>query len=225
MNTGSLILLVEDNPHIMEINKLTLESAGFRTLEAESLKRCRELMEFYDIDLIVLDILLPDGNGIEFCREIKLNYPKLPILFLSALSENEDVIRGLTEGGDDYITKPYDLEEFKARISTLIRSTRRIERHLHFEGLCLDLTRGRATIDDRELNLTQREFSLLICLIGEQTGQKQTELYNEMFGRPGDENALRLTVSRLKQKLVGSSVEIITIRKKGYEIKPSKSKN
>lgn len=216
-----MILLVEDNPHIMEINRIALEDAGFQTLQADSLKRCRELLLFYDIDLIILDILLPDGNGIEFCRELKNEHPSLPVLFLSALSENDDIIRGLTEGGDDYLTKPYDLELLTARANTLIRSARRIGKHIHFEGLCLDLLSGMATIDGRELNLTQKEFSLLICLIGEKNGDSQTELYDHCFGRPGDENALRLTVSRLKQKLARSSVTISTIRKKGYELSPS----
>ena len=101
-----LILLVEDNPHIMAINDAALHMRGYRTLQAETAHKCRELLCFHAVDLIVLDILLPDGDGVALCREIKQEYD-VPILFLTAMGENEDIVKGLTAGGDDYLTKPY----------------------------------------------------------------------------------------------------------------------
>ena len=102
-----LILLVEDNPHIMAINDAALHMRGYRTLQAETAHKCRELLCFHAVDLIVLDILLPDGDGVALCREIKQEYD-VPILFLTAMGENEDIVKGLTAGGDDDLTKPYD---------------------------------------------------------------------------------------------------------------------
>ena len=103
-----LVLLVEDNPHIMDINTAALTMRGCRVLQAATVQACREQLRLHDVELIVLDILLPDGDGLTLCREIKENYD-IPILFLSALGENEDIIQGLTAGGDDYLPKPYDL--------------------------------------------------------------------------------------------------------------------
>ena len=116
-----LILLVEDNPHIMAINDAALHMRGYRTLQAETAHKCRELLCFHAVDLIVLDILLPDGDGVALCREIKQEYD-VPILFLTAMGENEDIVKGLTAGGDDYLTKPYDLEVFMARVEARLRA-------------------------------------------------------------------------------------------------------
>ena len=90
-----LILLVEDNPHIMAINDAALHMRGYRTLQAETAHKCRELLCFHAVDLIVLDILLPDGDGVALCREIKQEYD-VPILFLTAMGENEDIV--ITDG-------------------------------------------------------------------------------------------------------------------------------
>ena len=87
-----LILLVEDNPHIMAINDAALHMRGYRTLQAETAHKCRELLCFHAVDLIVLDILLPDGDGVALCREIKQEYD-VPILFLTAMGENEDIVK------------------------------------------------------------------------------------------------------------------------------------
>ena len=95
-----LILLVEDNPHIMAINDAALHMRGDRTLQAETAHKCRELLCFHAVDLIVLDILLPDGDGVALCREIKQEYD-VPILFLTAMGENEDIVKGLTAGDFD----------------------------------------------------------------------------------------------------------------------------
>ena len=122
-----LILLVEDNPHIMAINDAALHMRGYRTLQAETAHKCRELLCFHAVDLIVLDILLPDGDGVALCREIKQEYD-VPILFLTAMGENEDIVKGLTAGGDDYLTKPYDLEVFMARVEARLRAAHPKER-------------------------------------------------------------------------------------------------
>ena len=90
----STILLVEDNPHIMKINAEALTLYGYEVLQAATAKACRQAMEWHPVDLVVLDIMLPDGDGVQLCRELKENY-RVPILFLSALGESRDVVEGL----------------------------------------------------------------------------------------------------------------------------------
>lgn len=138
-----LILLVEDNPHIMAINDAALHMRGYRTLQAETAHKCRELLCFHAVDLIVLDILLPDGDGVALCREIKQEYD-VPILFLTAMGENEDIVKGLTAGGDDYLTKPYDLEVFMARVH------RRDRPEPDAEGVCGAAVSGAAPEPQRQ---------------------------------------------------------------------------
>lgn len=151
-----LILLVEDNPHIMAINDAALHMRGYRTLQAETAHKCRELLCFHAVDLIVLDILLPDGDGVALCREIKQEYD-VPILFLTAMGENEDIVKGLTAGGDDYLTKPYDLEVFMARVEARLRAAHPKERAVRFGPLQMNLLSGRAYIGETDLNLTQKD--------------------------------------------------------------------
>ena len=158
-----LILLVEDNPHIMAINDAALHMRGYRTLQAETAHKCRELLCFHAVDLIVLDILLPDGDGVALCREIKQEYD-VPILFLTAMGENEDIVKGLTAGGDDYLTKPYDLEVFMARVEARLRAAHPKERAVRFGPLQMNLLSGRAYIGETDLNLTQKEFAALLYL-------------------------------------------------------------
>lgn len=152
-----LILLVEDNPHIMAINDAALHMRGYCTLQAETAHKCRELLCFHAVDLIVLDILLPDGDGVALCREIKQEYD-VPILFLTAMGENEDIVKGLTAGGDDYLTKPYDLEVFMARVEARLRAAHPKERAVRLGPLQMNLLSGRAYIGETDLNLTQKEF-------------------------------------------------------------------
>ena len=147
----------------MAINDAALHMRGYRTLQAETAHKCRELLCFHAVDLIVLDILLPDGDGVALCREIKQEYD-VPILFLTAMGENEDIVKGLTAGGDDYLTKPYDLEVFMARVEARLRAAHPKERAVRFGPLQMNLLSGRAYIGETDLNLTQKEFAALLYL-------------------------------------------------------------
>ena len=149
-----LVLLVEDNPHIMDINTAALTMRGCRVLQAATVQACREQLRLHDVELIVLDILLPDGDGLTLCREIKENYD-IPILFLSALGENEDIVQGLTAGGDDYLPKPFHLAELSARIRSVLR------RHQRGGYESLDAGNVRLWPDSRRVEVAGREVELL----------------------------------------------------------------
>lgn len=219
MNT---ILLVEDNPHIMKINHSTLMMEGYQVLQAASAAACREMLRTHDIDLVILDVMLPDGNGVELCAELRHQY-EVPILFLSALGENQNVIAALRAGGDDYLSKPYDINVLVARVEARLRGARREKRFLRLGSLQLDTAARIAHCRDRELPLTQKEFSLLLQL-ARSGGQRipREALYEGVWGRPmaGDRAALHTTVSRLNAKLAKEAAEVTIsyLRGQGYAV-------
>ena len=218
----STILLVEDNPHIMKINAEALTLYGYEVLQAATAKACRQAMEWHPVDLVVLDIMLPDGDGVQLCRELKENY-RVPILFLSALGESRDVVEGLRAGGDDYLAKPYDLEELAARIEARLRQERARSRYVSYGPLRLDVFSGRGCLGDADLQLTQKEFAVLLLLVqhaGETVSKEEVlrEVWN--VEAEDDSRALWTLISRLRRKLDSerSRLEISSRRGDGYTL-------
>lgn len=199
----STILLVEDNPHIMKINTETLTMRGFQVIQADSAARCLDMLRWHPVDLIVLDIMLPDRNGVDLCRHIKEHYP-IPILFLTALDSNQDVVEGLRAGGDDYLAKPYDLEVLVARIEARLRSTAQSRRYLCYGCLKLDTRTLCGYVQERDMHLTQKEYAILLLLV-QKPGQAVSngELSKQLWGQEDsdDNRALWTVISRLRKKL------------------------
>ena len=216
----STVLLVEDNPHIMKIKSEMLTMRGYQVLQAASAGECRRLLAWHPVDLVVLDILLPDGNGVALCREIKERY-RMPILFLSALGENQDVVEGLRAGGDDYLAKPYDLEVLTARIEARLRQERQRDRYVCYGALRLDIQSGIGSFGGKDLLLTQKEFSVLL-LLTRRAGSfvSKQELLREIWNDDSrqDARALWTLISRLRAKLCGpdSRLTITSQRSWGY---------
>ena len=219
MNT---ILLVEDNPHIMKINYTALMMEGYHILKAETAAECLRVLRENDVDLIILDVMLPDGSGVDLCTKIKREF-EIPILFLSALGENEDIIAALRAGGDDYLTKPYDINVLIARVEARLRSARTTKRIFIFDGLKFDTVARRCFFQERDLMLTQKEFSLLL-LLARSNGQavSKEKLYQFVWGTPlsDDATALYTAVSRASAKLRQENVpiNIVYVREKGYTL-------
>ena len=214
------ILLVEDNPHIMEINDEALTMEDYTVRKARTGRECMEVLEKYDVDLIVLDIMLPDADGIALCRQIKVRYD-IPILFLTALGENERIIEGLHAGGDDYLSKPYDIGVLLARIEARLRAASQSRRVVSFAGLHLNMTSMTAYYGDEEIILTQKEYALLLLMIHNRNRLiPKEEVYRTVWSGPsgGDYNPLYTTVSRLNKKLDGALVPVRTFyrRNEGY---------
>ena len=197
------VLLVEDNPHIMEINYEALLMEDYHVLRAYDGKSCIEQLKAEPVDLVVLDIMLPDSDGITLCRKIREEFD-VPILFLSALGENEDIIRALRAGGDDYMTKPYDLGVFVAHVEARLRGMNTGNRCVFYEDIKLDTVSGVASYRGEDLLLTKKEFSLLLMLA---TGSGQPiakeDLYRNVWNSPSviNPSAIYTTVSRLNRKL------------------------
>jgi len=214
------VLLVEDNPHIMEINREALLMEGYDVLEAEDGKGCIAVLEARDADLIVLDIMLPDSDGLTLCRQIKARWD-IPILFLSALGENAQIIEGLRAGGDDYLPKPYDIGVLLARIEARLRTDRHRKRFVTRGNLRLDTLSLIAAFGEKDLLLTQKEFALLLSLTQNPGGLlKREELYSAVWGvdAAGDLSALHTTVSRLNRKLSPAGLRVSFQRGEGYTL-------
>ena len=214
------ILLVEDNPHIMKVNRGMLEKAGYRVLCAETVTGAQALLEKESPHLLVLDIMLPDGDGLALCRELKKTR-SVPILFLSAMNTNEDIIAGLRAGGDDYLPKPYDLDVLVARVEARLRSSEALPRELHFGALKLDTLAMAGYLNGEDLLLTPKEFAVLLLLVenAERVVDKE-EIFTVVWGQTlNDDNAaLWMLISRLKKKLKPdqTGLNISTHRGKGY---------
>lgn len=214
-----LILLVEDNEKIMQGNERMLRRRGYGVVMALTLAEARKALEAQMPDLIVLDIMLPDGSGLDFMAELR-QYSKMPILLLTGLTTPEDVVRGLTAGGDDYLAKPYDFGVLLARVEALLRRAEQIPEKLTRDRLFLDVAAGVAMLDGADLLLTQKEFALLLIFVQNESRFIGAEyLYEKLWKQPmtGDSNALRSTLKRLRAKLDGSGYCITLSKGEGYQ--------
>ena len=202
----SHILLVEDDSDIMRINKTFLENEGYSVHCADSVQSAAFMLEECVPDLVLLDVMLPDGNGMDFCKILRQK-TQAPVIFLTARDENDSVVMGFRSGGDDYITKPYDLNVLKARIEAqLRRNVKQSSQHPKIElpYLTVDLFSGTATLDGSEFSLPQRELQILYMLAS-QLGSRISyhDIYKTIYGCDVEDskNTIRVNISRLKKHL------------------------
>ena len=221
MSEPGIILLIEDNVKILESNRRILEGSGLTVLTAESLSQAREHLSTAVPDVIVLDIMLPDGDGLEFLPELRESC-SAPVLFLTAKDNPDEKLAGLCAGGNDYITKPYDINEFRQRVLnflTLQRSMRASESSISLGSIKLDVVAQLAFLSGKDMLLSPKEFALLHLFMTHagETISADT-LYQNVWKLPmnNDDRAVRFQVSHLRAKLEGSGYSIINKRGKGY---------
>ncbi|HEY3251287.1 MAG TPA: response regulator transcription factor [Ignavibacteria bacterium] len=161
------ILVVEDEKKVAEFIRKGLEEQAYTVDVASDGKKGEFLAGQNEYDVIVLDVLMPRQDGWQTCRNIRENGIKSPVLMLTSLSETEDKVKGLNLGADDYLTKPFEFDEFLARIRALIRRGRQndLASSLQFDDLAVDLLERKVTRAGKEINLTQKEFALLEYLL------------------------------------------------------------
>ena len=220
MPEQSLVLLVEDNARLNEINRRALELSGYAVLSAQSLAQARGHLSQHDPQVILLDVNLPDGDGMTFCGEIR-ETTDAHILFLTISAGDEDKVRGLFSGGDDYITKPYKMEEMLARVAAAMRR-RAMARPSHTitKGpLVLDTMSDGAYLNGKDMQLTKREFGLLRLLVQNEGRTLSKEyLYEMVWKLPvnDDVRTVMTHISSLRKKLAGSGYAITMSRGEGY---------
>jgi len=223
------VLVVDDEVNIAELITMALRYEGFQVSAAHSGNDAVQTARDFDPDAIVLDIMLPDIDGLEVLRRVRLDDPDVPVVFLTARDAVEDRIAGLTAGGDDYVTKPFSLEEVVARLRALMRraGARRtdVRSVLTVGDLELDEDSREVVRGGEEVNLTATEFELLRYLMRNQRrvvskAQILDRVWNYDFG--GQANVVELYISYLRKKIdAGRSPMIHTMRGAGYVLKPA----
>lgn len=164
------LLVVDDDPDILRVLKANLELYGFETVMAQDWSSARDVLNTELPDLMILDITLPDGNGVDLCRELKGRYPKLPVILLTARDRVSDKVMGLESGAEDYIVKPFETLELIARIKVCLRRYGPSEERVHFGDLCIDFKKRSVQVCGEDVELTPKEYDLL-CLFVTNKGE------------------------------------------------------
>jgi DNA-binding response OmpR family regulator len=214
MSNYRQILIVEDDPKTVELIRLYVEREGYRALIARDGRSALQLVQQDEPALIVLDLMLPKLGGLEFCRLLREAASTVPIIMLTAKSTEEDVLRGLETGADDYITKPFSPRELLARIRTVLRragesnATRSV---LRFGELVIDPLRHEVRWGDQLVSLTPKEFKLLETM-GREPGRAFTrmELVQRVFGYDyeGLERTVDAHIMNLRRKIEPDSTQL-----------------
>jgi two-component system response regulator TctD len=214
------ILLVEDNLDLGDAVESKLRFAGHSVQWVRDGVQALRWGLDETWDALVLDINLPGKDGFTLIRELRAAGLEAPVLVMTARAEIEDKIDMLDLGADDYLVKPFDLRELEARLRALLRRPAgQTTSVAHFGNLSLDLANRHVEVSGTPLELGRREFRLLEILVGKlgQTVAKE-RLMNQIFDLDdGSLNALELLISRLRKKLAGASIDIVTVRGVGYQ--------
>ena len=215
------LLFIEDDQHIRAALKLALEDEGYEIIEASDGIKGLSLFESTSVDLVLLDLRLPDLSGFEVCRMIR-SKSLVPIIIVTAQTDTHDLVAGLEAGADDYVTKPFHLEEVLARLRALVR---RASGHASSDLVCgpvrIDTRTSRVSVNDVTIKLTSLEYRLISYLL-HHAGRvvSRTELvehlYDQDFDR--DSNTIEVFVGRLRKKLGVDAIR--TIRGLGYVLEP-----
>ena len=215
------ILLVDDDQRLREILKDYLNEKNFQVFTSEDFNEAREILGFFIFDLIILDRMMPSGDGINLIQDIK-KASKTPVIMLTAMGENNDKIEGLKTGTDDYLSKPFEPEELFLRIKNLLKLYENINQEellFSFGDFIYNTKTNSLILNDREIYLTEGENNLLIKLINNRNNTLSRE---ELAEKEFDESELRkvdVGITRLRQKIEKTPKQpkyIKTIRGKGY---------
>lgn len=227
MSDATSILIIEDEPEIRKFLRVTLTQHGYESTEADSGKEGLKRVTTYPPDLVILDLGLPDMDGIEIIQTVR-EWSKIPIIVLSARDQEQSKIAALELGADDYLTKPFGAGELLARIKVALRHANSTDAELNafiYEGLKVDLSKRQVFVDGEEIHLTPIEYKLLAALTrhaGKVVTHKQ--LLHEVWGKnaSSQNNYLRIHTQHLRHKLGDDPVKsryLITEPGVGYRLK------
>lgn len=220
------ILLVEDDLSLINGLSFAVKKQGYTLDVAHTKDEADRLWENGAYDLVILDVSLPDGSGFDICKRIR-QASKVPIMFLTAMDEETDIIMGLDIGGDDYITKPFKLAVFMSRINALLRRSENFNQadtELNSNGIRVQVLKGEVYKNDVQVELTAREYKLL-CLFMENPDKilSPEQILNRLWDCDEnyvDNNSLTVYIRRLRTKIEddpGNPKRIVTVRRMGYK--------
>jgi len=205
------VLVIEDDPDIVDLLTIHLKDLDCKVQSSVMGKRGMELAQNSQFDLIILDLMLPDMDGMDICRQIRAQKNYTPILMLTAKSEDIDKILGLESGADDYLTKPFNVREFISRVKAIFRRIDMIKEErepvtnkIAFKGLSINVEMRKVIRDGVKITLTPKEFDLLV-LLATHPGRSYSreELLNQVWGYEflGYEHTVNSHINRLRSKV------------------------
>lgn len=218
---GISVLLVEDDRNLREALAETLLDEAYAVRTAATLAEARKALAEAAPDVVVLDLMLPDGDGSALCKELKRSRPQVRVLMLTARTLEDDVVKGFDAGADDYVGKPYRLKELLARIAALARRPVAAKAMVHQLGV-YTIDESTRVVDGPkgEVSLTRKEFDLLITLLSANGAVlSRDELLDRVWGEVVvDVHTVDNFVSSLKKKLRGDGFELKTVRGVGFRL-------
>lgn len=217
------ILIVEDEAKLREVLCDYFSSKGELPVEARDGAQALALLEEQEFDAVLLDIMMPKLDGLSVCRAVRKNND-VPIIFLTALSDEEDKLLGYELGADDYVTKPFTMSVLYAKLTALIKRNQRnvlAGDRMEAGGITVDLARQAVFAGKREVALTPKEFALLRCLMqNKNMVMSREQLLIKCWGYDyeGESRAVDTHIKRLREKLGGHAACIKTVIKAGYRL-------
>lgn len=220
------ILLVEDDSGLAYATEYALKQENFLTTIADSLANARTMIANNNYDLILLDVMLPDGTGYDFCKELRLN-SDIPIIFLTACDDEVNIVMGLDIGGDDYITKPFRIKELVSRLNAILRrkwGQKEQTAKLSSGNITIHTLECKVCVDEEEILLTNMEYKLLLAFMRKPNQVLKRAMLLELLWDMDmsfvDDNTLSVYIKRLRDKLEINKDNlgcITTIRGMGYK--------
>ncbi len=214
------IFLLEDDPLITKGLRFTLQSEGFALVSCAALREAREAVFAEPFDLAVVDLTLPDGSGMELVELIKERLPELPVLILTAMDDENHVVRGFDLGADDYVTKPFGSRALVSRIRNLLRRYQKDEAVLTAGDISVDLSAERVYKNGEEIKLSALEYRIFVLLMQNrgQTVPRERILDRiwDLAGNYVNDNTLTVYIKRIREKL-GEDI-IVTVKGIGYRV-------
>ncbi|MGD9474776.1 MAG: response regulator transcription factor [Eubacteriaceae bacterium] len=214
------ILIVEDDPLIGQIVADHLKKWGYETRLAEDYNQILNEFLDYSPQLVLLDIVLPLYNGYHWCTEIR-KISKVPIVFISSSSDNMNIVMAMNMGGDDFITKPFDLSVLLAKVQAIIRRTYAFQENrelIEHAGVILNLSETLLLINDQKIELTKNEFRIMKILmenLGKTISRDEIMTYLWDDNAFVDDNTLTVNMTRLRKKLSEAGIEKFILTRKG----------
>ena len=220
----SLIYIVEDDSNIREIETIALRNSGYQVQSFETGKEFFRKVEERMPDLVLLDVMLPDQSGYDIVKKIRQTpaIKKLPVIMVTAKTSEIDMIKGLDDGADDYIKKPFSIMELISRVKAMLRRTSSEDvKQLRLDELCLDHERHTVWLGDKNIELTFKEYELLRLLM-KNVGVVMTRenIMIHVWGTDfeGESRTVDMHIKTLRQKLAEMGTRIKTVRNVGYVI-------